>query len=212
MTNSYQNARKLLILFSAILIAWEYVGIEIGSSVKLPPVGTDINIHNPEIVPSLIFIMVLYFAFRYTVEWWLIPLNERLLVPLVVDRIVTYLVGLASIVVYVFQRTSEFRLAEHLSPEAVMAVGITLFILLINFRLLVFLNKERIPNFKLLLFAFLASIVELTILAVFIQIFRDAYLWSVLGLTLSLLSIGITFKIISLPKKQKVGKDKVGGV
>ena len=70
MTDAYHKARRQFALFSAILLAWEYVGIELGNEATLPVVDPPVTILNSEVIPLVILALVLYFGARLTIEWF----------------------------------------------------------------------------------------------------------------------------------------------
>lgn len=128
MTEAYHRARRLFALFSGILIVWEYIGVEVAdkttgaATAKVPVADTAVTLRNPEVIPLIIFILVLYFAFRFSVEWVRCPRNVRYQKVSIVDGVFAYLVGLSAIVLFGLQRISEFRLAESTTPTGLIFV------------------------------------------------------------------------------------------
>ena len=128
LTDAYHKARRLLALFSGILISWEYVGISLGdatskvASATLPIANTPINIRNPEVFPVVILTLVLYFAFRLAVEWNQCDKRRTALFASQVDLIASYLLSGGAILLYVLQQTFPFRLADFLTPLNTVAV------------------------------------------------------------------------------------------
>ena len=120
MTEGYHKARRQLVLFSGILVAWEYVGISIGdgSSVTATvPVGeTPVTIRNPEVLPVVILTLILYFAYRLGVEWYQSDKKRRGLLVSRLDLAISGLMAGGAILLFIFQQTSAFRLADALTP------------------------------------------------------------------------------------------------
>ena len=122
MVDAYHKARRQFTLFSGILIIWEYIGVHVGKEVKLNGVDVMATIDHPEIIPFVIFLLVLYFALRFTIEWQQCPKPQRHQNAMVADVVVTYLVGLAATIVYSLQKLSTFRLTESLSLVSVLVM------------------------------------------------------------------------------------------
>lgn len=66
LSDHYHHARKLYGLFSGLLLLWELVGVEIQET---PIENLKLRLMNPEAVPIILFFLVLYFAFRFAIEW-----------------------------------------------------------------------------------------------------------------------------------------------
>lgn len=124
MPSAYHKARRQLSLFSAILIFWEYVGIRVGDkaaepvTAKLPVADTKIRFENPEVIPLVISVIVIYFTFRLTIEWLQIMPRRRRQAASRIDLIVSYSLAVAALLLYVFQKVFSFRLADVLTPDA----------------------------------------------------------------------------------------------
>lgn len=66
LAEQYYKARKSLALFSGLLFAWEFIGLEITAQ---PVANLDIRIKSPEAAPYVLLILVLYFTLRLVIEW-----------------------------------------------------------------------------------------------------------------------------------------------
>jgi len=68
LTESYHKARKQLVLWSGVLLAWELVGVD--QSRLEGQTGSFFNaLERPGAVPWVLFVVVSYFGFRTSVEW-----------------------------------------------------------------------------------------------------------------------------------------------
>jgi hypothetical protein len=139
-TESYHKARRLFALLSGILLAWEYVGIRVGQQnaggngisgqppvapdAKLPIFDMPMTFEHPEVIPSVILILVMYFGIRYTIEWLASTGKERGRVAWIADRVIAYMIGVLAISVFALQRMSAFRLANIITPTALVALVI----------------------------------------------------------------------------------------
>lgn len=109
---SYHSARKMLVLFSGILLSWEVVGIQVGPQLNWPAIGNSVRIENPSVIPSIVFLVILYFSVRFTLE--VMALHERALDlgrAMWLDAGLTWGIAALSIGVFIVQRTSSFRVA-----------------------------------------------------------------------------------------------------
>ncbi len=104
------------------------VGETGGASGTMPLVGIPVTFRNPEVIPTVIFILVLYFGFRFTIEWRQCPESIRDHRTTKVDAGVAYAIGFAAFVLFTVQRITEFRLAEFFGAEGMrfFAVGLAI--------------------------------------------------------------------------------------
>ena len=129
---TYHKARARLVLFSAVLLVWDVVGIQLSA---IPVIGLQPT-RNPEAIPWLVALAVLYFGFRFEVEWRQYeaelqrPLREllvrggmansidierfylRAIRACFSDRFASYWIGAIALGVFVFQHLSDVRVAE----------------------------------------------------------------------------------------------------
>lgn len=78
LSEGYRKARRDLMLFSALLLAWEIIGIEIPAQSELPGVGTPVTILSPGLLPFVLAILVFYFGYRLQIEWRLLDISIRM--------------------------------------------------------------------------------------------------------------------------------------
>ena len=122
MPEPYHKARRQLGLYSALLLAWEYIGIKVGDEIETPGFKTKVAVNNPEVIPVLLFILVLYFTFRITIEWFQCSQSQRENRVTLIDVVVSYLLALVAILVYLYQLTG------HRIAETITTVGATYYI------------------------------------------------------------------------------------
>jgi hypothetical protein len=116
LSDSYQGAHKAYGLCSALLIAWEFIGIEFDAS---PIESLRLTLKSPQAVPYVLIVLVAYFAFRLTIEWFQTDRRRRSMTPSRIDFGVAHLIGTLSLALYGYQALSQVQLANLLSPEAV---------------------------------------------------------------------------------------------
>lgn len=67
-SNAYYKAHRLYGFAAGLLLVLELIGIEESDAAQIP--YTSYNLSNPNALPVVVAIGVLYFAFRLTVEWY----------------------------------------------------------------------------------------------------------------------------------------------
>lgn len=122
--DSYHRARRMLAFFSALLLSWEYVRVrprvdsEGVSSPDLPVIGDSFVIEAPQVIPNVMVLLVIYFSYRYAVEWFQSSEVRRKSVASRIDAGVSMLLATAAVVVFVAQRSGfSFQLSGLLTPS-----------------------------------------------------------------------------------------------
>lgn len=108
---SYHGARRMLVFFSALLLAWEYARIrpnpdpETGfAKPNLPVLGDSFVVEAPEVIPNILLLVVAYFVYRYLVEWFQSDASRRTGRASRADLWVTLAIAFSGIGVFVLQR------------------------------------------------------------------------------------------------------------
>src|SRR6476620_11936009 len=116
LSESYQGAHKAYGLSSALLIAWEFIGIEFDAR---PIESLRLTLKSPQAVPYILVVLVAYFAFRFTIEWFQADPRRRSMIPSRIDFGAAHLIGALSLVLYGYQAYSQVQIANVLSAEIV---------------------------------------------------------------------------------------------
>jgi hypothetical protein len=111
---AYQGARKAYGLVSALLIAWELIGMEFSPS---PIENLNITLKSPQAIPYVLIVLVAYFAFRFTVEWYQADSRRRSKLVSRIDFGAGHLIGILALVLYSYQTLREIQLATKISPQ-----------------------------------------------------------------------------------------------
>ncbi|OGU74468.1 MAG: hypothetical protein A2V93_10310 [Ignavibacteria bacterium RBG_16_34_14] len=127
MTDSYHKARKSYGLFSALLIAWELIGIKLTPE---PIESLKIIIKTPEIAPYVLLILVIYFAYRFTIEWLLINEEGRKIRPARIDFYVAHGIGVISVIIIIVQAITEIQIGTYIvhNPFKILILIFSIFI------------------------------------------------------------------------------------
>jgi hypothetical protein len=109
MTDAYHKARRSYGLFSGLLIAWELIGVEVKEA---PFQNYNILLKSPNATPYVLIILVAYFAFRLSIEWYHCHPARRTLKQSRIDLLVAHSIGFISIALYAIQRILDLQLAD----------------------------------------------------------------------------------------------------
>lgn len=126
-SEQYHRSRRNLILVSALLLSWEFVGFELGASFNLPMVNFPVTVKNPQVVPFLLFIMVLFFWVRYLIEWGQTHIERRKNMFGRLDFIFSNILTVFALVLYMFQTSSGTEFAQLLTIDNNDKFGLSLF-------------------------------------------------------------------------------------
>jgi DNA-binding CsgD family transcriptional regulator len=102
LSDQYHNARNRYALFSALLLAWNFLGVQI--DIKSLFANVSVSFPTPEKVPILLTGLVLYYAYRICIEWNQCDGIRRSYTSSQVDFAVTHSIGFASILTYGVQQ------------------------------------------------------------------------------------------------------------
>lgn len=117
-SEAYQKAHKAYGLVSALLIAWEVIGIEL---TKTPMENIEVILKSPQAVPYVLVILVIYFAFRITVEWLQVHPERQKHRAARIDYFVAHCIGAAALGLYAVQALLRVQLANTVtSPQFVL--------------------------------------------------------------------------------------------
>ena len=162
---AYQGARKAYGVVSALLISWEFIGIEFGAS----PVETfNVTLKSPQAVPYVLIVLTLYFSFRFTVEWYQSDQRRRTLIVSRVDYAVAHLIGALALMLYAYQAFRNVQIANLFAPIQFMifVVGVVLVALSrkVVEDLVAVISKQRKANFDLVELILLSSMIVIAVI------------------------------------------------
>lgn len=119
LSERYYKARRNLVVASSILLAWEFVGFEVrgkeesAGDTSASLFGLKVDILNPEVIPTVVFFITIYTIFRISVEWSQSSSYAKSLRSSYVEHALTVIFSVSSIFLFLFQSTTDFRLAEY---------------------------------------------------------------------------------------------------
>src|SRR5437588_5845111 len=109
---AYGHARKAYGLVSALLIAWELIGVELDAS---PVENVKVTLKSPQAAPYVLIVLILYFGFRTTIEWYQNDSRRRRLLASRIDFTVSHLIAITALALYGFQTLSKIQIANTIS-------------------------------------------------------------------------------------------------
>lgn len=114
LTSEYHKARKQLMLWAGILFIWELVGIDLEKAKEAGGnAGAIITaIKSPQAVPWVLLILVAYFLFKTSIEWYQCSASRRALRVSRIDFGSAWLVTLLACALYVYQAISRIQFAD----------------------------------------------------------------------------------------------------
>lgn len=117
LTDSFHRARRNLVLMSAILLSWEFLGINAGTSLKAPLVDASVTLANPSNIPVLIFLMVIFFFIRFVIEWFQCHPSRRLQRASIYDLTLSSSIAFCAITLFLYQTINNKNLFEGVEQE-----------------------------------------------------------------------------------------------
>ena len=137
----YHKARKQLMLWSGILFIWELIGIDLEKAKEAGGnAGAIITaIKSPQAIPWVLLILVAYFLFKTTVEWYQCSAPRRALRVSRIDFGSVWITAALAYALYIYQRVRNVQFADAIqtrpaiAPSAAvgLAAGIALLVLIL---------------------------------------------------------------------------------
>lgn len=114
LTAEYNRARRQLVLWSAILFAWEFIGIDFDKIKKVQgAIGAFADsLKSPQAVPLILLILVVYFFYRCIIEWLQCDHKRRLEKASQIDFVVSKGIGIIAICLFLIQTLFNINVAE----------------------------------------------------------------------------------------------------
>lgn len=134
LSDPYRRIRKIHIFFSAVLLFWEFLEVNIHN---VSSNGIYINIDAPHVVPSILFLIVAYFGYRLYTEWGYHTQKLRRAIGDItkahrlqsLDYHLSQMFGLFSIIIYFIQNTFNFQIIELFTLDIVPTFSLIVIII-----------------------------------------------------------------------------------
>ena len=108
LTDAYYRAHRAYGLMSGLLLAWALVGIDLTDA---PVESVKVTFKTPQAAPYVLAVLVLYFGFRVSIEWFQCPPAARERRAARVDFVVAHILGVSAVLLYIAQARFRFQLA-----------------------------------------------------------------------------------------------------
>lgn len=115
-SQAYHKAHRHYGFFSALLLGWELVGIDVSTA---PLQNVNIVLKSPQALPWVLIALVIYFGFRYLVEWMQSSEQRRKRFISRLDFFVAHGIAGLAVALYFYQTISKVQLADN---QRVMAL------------------------------------------------------------------------------------------
>jgi hypothetical protein len=144
--DGYSHARKAYGLVSALLMAWELIGVELDAS---PIESVKLILKSPQAAPYVLRVLILYFSFRLTIEWYQTDVRRRSLRASRIDFAAAHAIATAAVLLYVVQTLSKVQVADKISTNV---FGLFVVWFLVGQSLYRLLRRwERLDRFEVLM-------------------------------------------------------------
>jgi hypothetical protein len=200
LTPEYHKAHKQAVLWSGILLVWELVGVDLD---RLKAVGGNggalvESLKSPKAVPWALLILVIYFLFKVTVEWYQCNQLRRSSRFSRADFFSAWIISLLAIGLYALQTIARTQLADHFQRSwlaLIFAALLTLFslFLLVGTRQYFLVTTQNTPKLGFRLMRYPTAGVTLLVgeLLCAIAYWKLTAIGTVIGLLLFLLLVSL---------------------
>ena len=113
-TQEYHKARRGYGIVCALFLAWELIGVDVSEA---PLENFRITFKSPQAVPYILFALLVYFAFRFTLEWHQSGVSRRRLNTSKIDYWTAHGIALVALGIYFYQTLSNVQIVNELFPS-----------------------------------------------------------------------------------------------
>src|SRR4051794_2669078 len=108
-SSTYDKARRSYGFIAGLCLAWELIGIDVGQ-----PLSTyGVTFKSPQALPFVLFALMVYFGFRFTVEWYQADQTRRMKRVSRVDNLVAHSIAVSALLVAAIQGAYRIQLASY---------------------------------------------------------------------------------------------------
>jgi hypothetical protein len=218
LSSEYHKARKQLMLWAGILLVWEFVGIDLEKAKEAEGYAGALikSIKSPQAVPWVLLVLVGYFIFKLTIEWYQCnPVRRRMRVARI-DFISAWFVSLLAYVLYFAQAISRVQFADVLQQSkawqsliigviSITPTAVTLFRLLRERKDIREYIRQAPLSFILIryMFPFVYPAILLPVLRIYLRLGLN-WPYVLLGFTIMFILAIITFVVVELRSTPRI--------
>jgi hypothetical protein len=119
LNDQYHRARKNLALFSGLLFAWEFIGIELSND----PIATfRLSIKTPLAAPYVLLVLIVYFLTRTVIEWYQSDAERRTMRVSRLDFSLSITIAALAIFTFLFQAIAKMQLFTYLAQRSAPSI------------------------------------------------------------------------------------------
>jgi hypothetical protein len=124
LSDHYHKAHKQVTLCAALLLCWEFVGVDLTQAKSAGGnIGAIVgSLKSPQAVPWVLVLMVLYFLFKFNVEWHQCNHARRRLRASLFDFWAAWCIACAALLLFCMQTLSNVQFADSLNFRRVLAL------------------------------------------------------------------------------------------
>lgn len=215
LTSEYHKARKQLMLWAGILLIWELVGVDLERAKEADGNFSALvkAIKSPQAVPWVLLILVAYFLFKVTVEWYQCNEARRNMRVARIDFTSAWVVSLLAYVLYFAQAISHVQFADLLQDFNKWPSLATGFISGVMFakaatEVLYFSGQKYAPliSWKTFLTYLLVGTFPLLLFVSFTRLKEEYVNWRYL-----IMGMALPFAVIVIPREIRRGLSRLSG-
>lgn len=195
----YSHARRAYGLTSALLMAWELIGLELGQT---PFENFKLTLKSPQAGPYVLIVLIIYFGFRTTIEWYQADPRRRALLASRVDFTAAHIIAAAALMLYGIQTLAKVQIANTFSADRVVSFSSGMVIAQLVLMIFVGGNiwsawkRDRFSGlFRLVILVFGLGVAGLTVLRAEKKGF-EAWLFTAAGVSIGLVSFSVLFWLV----------------
>lgn len=131
-TENYYKARKSYLLVSGVLGVWELIGVTL-QKVPIEDLELEVVVRSPEAVPYALMFVLIYLAYRFSVEWRYCEHANRARVLSKVDFALAHTLAAGAVILFSYQKWSGVLVgnvlveADPLASQAVQQTMVDMF-------------------------------------------------------------------------------------
>jgi hypothetical protein len=124
LSDHYHKAHKQVTLCAALLLCWEFVGVDLNQAKSAGGnIGAIVgSLKSPQAVPWVLVILVLYFLFKFNVEWHQCNEARRKLTAALFDFWAAWIIACTALLLFCVQTLSQVQFADSLNSRRVPAL------------------------------------------------------------------------------------------
>ncbi len=174
LTDQYHKARRNYGIFAALLLVWEFIGVDIPADATHKLLGFEFNLKSPAGAEVALILLTLYAALRFAVEWNQCNPARRAMFWSKLDYYFAHLLGAIALALYGYQRISGLQFSDETS--GLLFVGITLIFSIFAFSGMLWDTWEHRKNGNLpLLYHMLMGGIIIMLISLVVILFRVIY-------------------------------------